>query len=121
METRERVRGWRRAVTPFPRPSSLCLASQRQPVLVWLLSSPRYHLQLFVLCLLLVVDWNNVIVPPRILPDLGFLALVGFSLNFWAAGAHEHRIRVYLLAGQEVEGEISMCGEGEGKKVWDYV
>lgn len=55
---------WHRAVTPFPGPSSLCLVCQRQPVLVWLLSSPRYHLQLFVLCLLLVVCWNNVIVPP---------------------------------------------------------
>lgn len=38
-----------------------------------------------------------------------------------AAGAHEHGIQVYLLAGQEVECEISMCGEGEGTKVWDYV
>lgn len=55
-------------------------------------------------------------------------AFLGFSLLFgvpWAvgsesvcvaAGAHEHRIQVYLLAGQEVECEISMYGEGEGKE-----
>lgn len=77
--------GWRRALTPFPGPSSLCLACQRQPVLVWLLSSPRYHLQLFVLCLLLIVYWGGVIIalhpagPWQRL--LGFPALLRLSLN----------------------------------------
>lgn len=52
------------ALTPFPCPSSLCLPCQRQPAPVWLLSSPRYHLQLCVLCLLLAVYGNSAIIAP---------------------------------------------------------
>lgn len=94
---------WRRAVTPFPGPHSLCLPCQRQPGLVWLLSSPRYHLQLLVLCLLLIVYWNNVIIPLCILPDLcngplGFLALVRFSLNF--------RVRAGLCGSRNTESKF---------------
>lgn len=125
METRDVAEGFAvgscRALTPFPGPCSLCLPCQRLPAPVWLLASPRYHLQLRVLCLLLAVYGNNVIIAPASCPTFAwgsgscwvFPKLWGQS---WAGWLQGRRIQVYLLAGQEVECEISVCGEGEGKE-----
>lgn len=33
-----------------------------------------------------------------------------------AAEAHKHKTQVYLLAGQKVDCEISVCWKGEGKE-----
>lgn len=60
---------------------------QRQALWGWLQSSGRYHLQLFVLCLLVIVYWNNVITPSAsccTFPNglLRFLGLISSSLNF---------------------------------------
>lgn len=68
-------------------PPACVWVCQRQPVLVWLLSSQRYHLQLFVLCLLVIVYWNNAIIPSAsccAFPNglLRFLVLIISSLNF---------------------------------------
>lgn len=78
---------WRGAAAPAPRPSSLWLVPQRPPLFLWLPSSPRYHLQLFVLCLLAIVYWNNAITPSAsccTFPNglLRFPAPVSSSLNF---------------------------------------
>lgn len=71
----------------FLVPPACVWVRQRQPVLVWLPSSWRYHLQLFVLCLLVIVYWNNVIIPSAsccTFPNglLRFLAFISSSLNF---------------------------------------
>lgn len=72
-------------------------------------------------CLLEQRDYSPCILLDLCNGLLGFLALVRCSLKCrvgvsLCGRAHKHRIQVYLLAGQEVECEISMCGEGEGKE-----
>lgn len=106
------------ALTPFPGPSSPSLACQSQPGLVWLLSSPRYHLQLCVLCLLLAEGWDTLVVSPPELCEgfLGLLALVGFPLNFWvrAAGAQNPSLSASSSGGRT--WDLHVWGGGrEGK------
>lgn len=87
----------------------------------WLLSSPRYHPQLCVLCLLLAVCRNNMIIAPVSCRPFAWVSgswevfpkLWGQGPSVWQQG---HRIPVCLLAGQEAECEISVCGAGEGKE-----
>lgn len=101
----------------FLVPPAYAWVLQRQPVLVWLLSSWRYHLQLFVLCLLVIVYWNNVIIPSAFwctFPNshLRFPAVTCSSVNFQS--------RVYLCGSRNTWAQnTSLFASRSEGRLWN--
>lgn len=73
--------------SPISQSPACVWVPQRKPILIWRLSSRRYHLQLFVLCLLVIVYSNSMITPSAsccTFPNglLRFLACFSSTPNF---------------------------------------